>query len=61
LEPHALFKLEQPDEMGCVWATSWAGAEVWQHNLGPVAKVRELLAQWLAETRLPDDPGDDRL
>ena len=56
VEGHVLFQLEQPDEAGCVWARSWAGSNVWRHNLGPVAAVREALSAWLKDTR-PSETG----
>jgi hypothetical protein len=47
IERHVLFSLEEEDEAGCIWACSWAGPEIWRHNLGPAEKVREVLSQWL--------------
>ena len=35
------------DEDGCVWACSPAGRHVWSQNLGPVAKVAEVMPQWI--------------
>ena len=47
-EQEALFELQGPDEDGCVWACSPAGdPHVWCQNLGPAAKVAEVLSQWL--------------
>jgi hypothetical protein len=46
-EQEALFELQGPDEDGCVWACSPDGRDVWCQNLGPAAKVAELLSQWL--------------
>ena len=43
----ALFNIEGPDEDGCVWICSAEGRHVWCENLGPVAKVAEVLSQWL--------------
>ena len=43
----ALFQIEGPDEDGCVWACSPDGRDVWCQNLGPVAKVAEIMSQWL--------------
>lgn len=44
----ALFQIEGPDEDGSVWAYSPAGREVWCQNVGPVDKVRVVLAEFLA-------------
>jgi hypothetical protein len=46
-EQDALFQIEGPDEDGCVWACSAEGRDVWCQNLGPAAKVAEVLLQWL--------------
>ena len=46
-QQEALFELQGPDEDGCVWACSPAGRDVWCQNLGPTAKVAEVLSQWL--------------
>jgi hypothetical protein len=46
-EQEALFYIEGPDEDGCVWICS-AGAGAWCHNMGPAAKIAEVLSQWLA-------------
>lgn len=43
----ALFQIEGPDEDGCVWACSTEGRDVWCANLGPSAKVAEVMWQWL--------------
>lgn len=43
----ALFQLEGPDEDGCVWACSPDGRDIWCQNLGPTAKVVEVMSQWL--------------
>ena len=43
----ALFQLEGPDEDGFVWACSPDGRATWCQNLGPTAKVAEVLSQWL--------------
>jgi hypothetical protein len=42
-----LFQIEGPDEDGCVWACSAEGRDIWCHNLGPRAKVAEVLRAWL--------------
>jgi hypothetical protein len=47
LEQDALFQIEGPDEDGCVWICSAGGPEVWCQNLGPAAKVAEVLSGWL--------------
>ena len=47
-EQEALFELQGPDEDGCVWACSREGRHVWCQNLGPVEKVRVVLAEFLA-------------
>ena len=54
----ALFYLEGPDEHGCVWICSADLPGQWCHNLGPAAKVAEVLSEWLAT--LDDGEGDDR-
>ena len=46
-EQEALFELQGLDEDGCVWACSPVVRDVWCHNLGPVAKVAEVMSQWL--------------
>ena len=43
----ALFQIEGPDEDGCVWACSTQGRDVWCANLGPTAKVAQVMSQWL--------------
>jgi hypothetical protein len=47
-EQDALFKIEGPDEDGCVWICSAQGRDVWCENLGPHKKVVEVFSQWLA-------------
>ena len=47
LEQEALFELQGPDDDGCVWACSPEGRDVWCQNLGPAAKVAEVMSQWL--------------
>ena len=46
-EQDALFELQRPDEDGCVCACLPTGRDVWCTNLGPVAKVAEVMSQWL--------------
>lgn len=46
-ERNALFRIEGPDEDGCVWACSNEGREVWCRNLGPAEEVAEVMSQWL--------------
>ena len=48
-EQEALFQLEGPDEDGCVWACAPEGRDTWCQNLGPTAKVAEVLADWLGK------------
>ena len=47
LRQEALFELQGPDEEGCVWACSPEGRDVWCTNLGPTARVAEVMSQWL--------------
>jgi hypothetical protein len=35
-------------EDGCVWISSTDQPSEWHHNLGPAAKVPEIMSQWLA-------------
>ncbi len=46
-EQNALFRIEGPDEDGCVWACSVDGKDVWCQNLGPEEKVAEVFLRWL--------------
>ena len=46
-EQEALFQLEGPDEDGCVWACSPGGRDVWCQNLGPAAKVVDVMSRWI--------------
>lgn len=46
-EQEALFRIEGPDEDGCVWVSSVNGREVWCQNLGPEEKVAEVFLLWL--------------
>ena len=46
-EQEALFEIEGPDEDGCVWICSAAGRSDWCQNIGPAAKVAEVLSEWL--------------
>lgn len=54
----ALFRIEGPDEDGCVWACSIDGKDVWSQNLGPAIKVAEVFLQWLGavHARPVNDP-----
>jgi hypothetical protein len=47
-DQEALFYIEGPDERGCVWMHGTNSADPWAYNLGPAAKVAEVLSQWLA-------------
>ncbi len=40
--------LQGPDDDGHVWVCSREGRHVWCQNLGPVDKVRVVLAEFLA-------------
>jgi len=53
----ALFYIEGPDEDGCVWISSTDNPS-WHHNLGPAAKVAEVLSGWL--TSIDDGERDYR-
>lgn len=44
----ALFRIEGPDEDGCVWICSPGGREIWCQNLGPTEAVAEALTNWLS-------------
>ena len=56
-DQEALFEIEGPDEDGCVWACSPGGRNVWCQNLGPKAKVVEVLSQWLASVDAQEAGG----
>jgi hypothetical protein len=43
----ALFKLEGPDEDGCVWICSADGRDVWCQNLGPRDAAAQAMCDWL--------------
>ena len=43
----ALFRIEGPDEDGCVWLCSVDGRDVWCQNLGPFRPAAEAMAEWL--------------
>ena len=47
LRHDALLARDGPKADGSVWISSTAGP-AWQHNMGPVDKVAEDLALWLA-------------
>jgi len=57
-QQEALFYLEGPDEDGCVWICSADLPGEWCHNLGPAAKVAEVLSEWLATLDGERDDGD---
>jgi hypothetical protein len=46
-DQEALFYIEGPDERGSVWAHGVSSGHPCMHNLGPCAKVAEVLSQWL--------------
>ena len=43
----ALFRIEGPDEDGCVWICSTSGRDVWCQNLGPFEATAEAMTEWL--------------
>ena len=43
----ALFRIEGPDEDGCVWICSAAGRDMWCQNLGPFQPAAEAMTEWL--------------
>jgi hypothetical protein len=46
-DQEGLFYIEGPDERGCVWMHGSSSRDPWAQNLGPAAKVAEVLFQWL--------------
>ena len=46
-EQGALFRIEGPDEDGCVWICSTSGRDVWCQNLGPFEPTAEAMVEWL--------------
>jgi hypothetical protein len=58
-QQEALFYLEGPDEDGCVWICSADLPGQWCHNLGPAAKVAEVLSEWLATLDKGERDGRD--
>lgn len=54
-EQGALFRIEGPDEDGCVWAVFNDG-EV--RNLGPRGPVAETCIAWLGQQDYGERPGD---
>lgn len=48
-DQQALFKIEGPDEDGCVWLVSGEGESAVVVNLGPREAVATRMAEWLAE------------
>ena len=57
-EQEALYYIEGPDERGAVWAHGVSSGHPWQHNLGPTAKVAEVMSQWLGS--IEDDEVEAR-
>lgn len=47
-EKEALFYIEGPDELRCVWMHGTSSCDPWSQNLGSQDKVAEALSQWLA-------------
>jgi hypothetical protein len=45
----ALFRIEGPDEDGCVWMCSIEGRDVWCQNLGPFEPAATVMADWLGQ------------
>ena len=43
----ALFRIEGPDEDGCVWLCAVGGRDLWCQNLGPFRPAAEVMAEWL--------------
>ena len=56
-DQQALFELQGPDHDGYVWACSPAGRDVWCQNLGAVAKVSEVMSQWLRSINYDEVDG----
>jgi hypothetical protein len=56
-EQGALFRIEGPDEDGCVWICSADGRDVWCHNLGRRDKVAEILSRWLCSVDYDEAKG----
>lgn len=54
-EQEALFKIEGPDEDGCVWAVFSDGET---RNLGPRGPVAETVIAWLSAQDYGEEPGD---
>lgn len=54
-EQGALFRIEGPDEDGCVWLV-FADGEV--RNAGPRGPVAEQCIQWLTQQDYGEEPGD---
>jgi hypothetical protein len=44
----ALFRIEGPDEDGCVWICAAGGRDIWCQNLGPEGPAATVMADWLA-------------
>lgn len=50
----ALFRIEGPDDDGCVWICSAEGREVWCQNLGPAPAAATAMASWLGSVDFGD-------
>jgi hypothetical protein len=48
-EQGADFRIEGPDEDGCVWICSAEGRDVWCRNLGPKEPAAAVMADWLGQ------------
>jgi hypothetical protein len=58
-EQGGLFRIEGPDEDGCVWASSLPGdPAVWSVNLGPRRAAAEVMIGWLAQQDYGERPED---
>lgn len=45
----ALFRIEGPDNDGCVWICSPEGSlDIWRQNLGPKSRAVEIMLHWLS-------------
>jgi hypothetical protein len=56
--PGAPFKIEGPDEEGCVWACSADGRAVWCQNLGPADPTAAEIECFLGEIDFGDAVPD---
>jgi len=57
-EQGALFRIEGPDEDGCVWICAEAGRDIWCHNLGPRGPAAEKMIEWLGQQDYGERPAD---